>query len=159
VASSSILPSPQAGTPGAATGVDGKIYLMGGVDGIDTIDSVEVYDPEADTWCSRTPLPTARRFLDGVTAQDGKIFAIGGVCCGLNFPGTDPQFFDTVEAFDPETNIWTPVASMSTARGALAVAVGPDGRIYAIGGFDGKTILDTAEVFTPDGRTEKKRRN
>ncbi len=44
---------------------------------------------------------------------------------------------------------------MPTARFALAAATGPDGKIYAlggdaIGGFDGETILNTAEAFTPE---------
>jgi N-acetylneuraminic acid mutarotase len=151
------LPSPQAGTPGAATGLDGKIYLMGGVDGVDTVDSVEVYDPEVDTWCTRAPLPTARRFLGGTTGPDGTIYAVGGTCCGLNFPGTG-NMLDTVETYDPNADNWTSIVSMFTARGAVGVAGGLDGRIYAIGGFNGKTILNTAEVFTADGRTEEKRR-
>ena len=37
-------------------------------------------------------------------------------------------------AYDPRTNTWSTLASMSTPRGSLAAATGPDGRIYAVGG-------------------------
>jgi hypothetical protein len=53
-----------------------------------------------------------------------------------------------VEAYDTTTNTWTTVASMPTARTNLPAVTGPDGRIYAIGGFDGSTIVNTVEAYT-----------
>ena len=42
------------------------------------------------------------------------MYAVGGL--------DDSTCFDTVERYDIEHNTWSPVASMSTARGGVAVA-------------------------------------
>ena len=43
-------------------------------------------------------------------------------------------------------NSWTTVAPMPTPRYGLAAVSGPDGRIYAIGGDDGSSYLNTVEA-------------
>lgn len=48
----------------------------------------------------------------------------------------------------PNQNSWTTVAPMPTARGGLGVAV-VNGKLYAIGGFDGNQPLNVNEEFTP----------
>ncbi|MBJ7607865.1 MAG: hypothetical protein JF887_00325, partial [Candidatus Dormibacteraeota bacterium] len=48
--------------------------------------------------------------------------------------------------YTPSTNSWATVAPMPTARGFLAAATGPDGRIYAIGGYKGG-YLTTVEAY------------
>jgi N-acetylneuraminic acid mutarotase len=45
-------------------------------------------------------------------------------------------------------NSWSSLAVMPTARGGLGVAT-VNGKIYAIGGFDGNTALSVNEEFTP----------
>src|SRR5256712_5826846 len=62
----------------AAVTVNGKLYVIGGVDskGNDSA-AVEVYDSGSDTWTSKAPMPTARRLLAAVEAY-GIIYAIGG---------------------------------------------------------------------------------
>lgn len=49
---------------------------------------------------------------------------------GINASG----ILKTVEAYDPKTNTWTPLAPMPTARDGLGGALGQDGKIYAVGG-------------------------
>jgi hypothetical protein len=44
---------------------------------------------------------------------------------------------------------WSTVASMPTARSDLAAAVGLDGRIYAIGGFNATSNLSAVEAYNP----------
>jgi Kelch motif len=46
-------------------------------------------------------------------------------------------------------NTWTTVAPMPTARYNLAAATGPDGRVYALGGDNGGSFLNTVEAYTP----------
>ncbi|HEX6489245.1 MAG TPA: kelch repeat-containing protein [Candidatus Dormibacteraeota bacterium] len=50
---------------------------------------------------------------------------------------------------------WASAAPMSTARSAFATAAGPDGRIYALGGFgfSNGTILNSVEVYSPKSNT------
>ncbi|HVH41517.1 MAG TPA: kelch repeat-containing protein, partial [Labilithrix sp.] len=69
------------------------------------------------------------------------IFAIGG------WEGA-PRL-STVVAYTPNTNTWSKVPSMPTARWGLAAAVGADGRIFAIGGNDFNSELSTVEAYTP----------
>src|SRR5207302_4087591 len=47
-------------------------------------------------------------------------------------------------------SFWSTVASMPTARAALAAVTGADGRIYAIGGFSAtRGFVNTVEAYTP----------
>jgi len=57
--------------------INGKIYVIGGWDGYRELSSVEVYDPQTNTWSTETPMPTARYHL-GYGVVGNKIFAIGG---------------------------------------------------------------------------------
>jgi len=54
---------------------------------------------------------------------------------------------NTVEAYNPTTNIWTTKESMPTASTGLAAAV-VNGRLYAIGGAN-NVILNTVEAYDP----------
>jgi N-acetylneuraminic acid mutarotase len=139
----------------AATGRDGRIYVMGGQSAPQppgpflVTPSVEAYDPAMNTWSAVAPMPTARVNLAATTGPDGRIYAIGGCTCGL--PGN--QTLPTVEVYDPSTNRWSTAAPMPTPRADLAATTGPDGRIYAIGGcspcgFSGR-VLSTVEVYDP----------
>jgi len=68
-----------------------------------------------------------------------KIYVIGGV--------QSRQALDVVESFDPESGKWSDLAPMPTPRSDLAAAV-VDGKLYAIGGYDGRTLADM-ELFDP----------
>ena len=112
----------------SASVVDGKIYTIGGWDGSRWVSTVEMYDPATDTWTRKANMPTARFYLSS-EAVNGKIYAIGGAAT-VSVTG---QVLDTVEEYDPVTNIWSQKADMPTPRHALATGV-VNGKIYAIGG-------------------------
>ena len=115
---------PTARQQAIAESVGGVMYVIGGVvSGPGTVlDSVERYDPAADSWTTGAPIPNAR-YRAGSAVIDGKISVIGGTPTGT-----------VVDVFDPGTNGWTTQAtSMPTNRSQLGVAeVG--GKIYAFGG-------------------------
>ena len=69
-----------------------------------------------------------------------KLYMLGG--------NNGSSHLDTVERFDPTSNSWEAVASMSTKRYSLAATV-LDGKLYAMGGYDGSSRLDTVERFDP----------
>ena len=121
---------------------------MGGINGVTTGATVDVYDPCSDAWTAVASMPTPRRFLDAVLGRGGIVYALGGTVGSVGFPGT--QELTTVEAYDPSVDTWTTVAGLSTPRGALAAAVGRAGTVFAIGGFDGTSVLSSVEMFTPD---------
>jgi N-acetylneuraminic acid mutarotase len=121
--------------------VNNKIYAIGGVGGLAT---VEEYNPAMNIWTncggSCTSMPTSRNDL-AAGVVNNKIYAIGG---HVGSPIT------TVEEYDPAANQWATKANMPTARNGLAVAV-VNNKIYAIGG-QGPTstsYLATVEEYDP----------
>ena len=60
-----------------------------------------------------------------------------------------------MERYDPAADVWEELATMPTARLSFAAAV-VDGRIYAMGGFDGHRCdfseLESLEVTESDRR-------
>ncbi|HLJ92627.1 MAG TPA: kelch repeat-containing protein [Gemmataceae bacterium] len=123
----------------AATGLDGRIYAMGGFSAYGGfVNTVEAYNAITNTWSTVAPMPTARADLAATTGADGRIYAIGGV----NFSG----LLSTVEVYNPTTNNWTTAASLPGGRQSLAAATGADGRIYVMGGAGGGNVV---EAYSP----------
>lgn len=159
---------PTARTDAAVSVVDGKIYAMGGtvlgrfevdilVDGEvrriprwkpEDLPTVEMYDPDTDTWTPRADMPTPRNTSTCVV--DGKIYAIGGTSDKVK------SFrLDTVEVYDPDTDTWAKGKNMNRARAGAAVGV-VDGKIYVMGGTGLPMILNhpgpflsSIEVYDP----------
>ncbi len=109
--------------------VNGRLYVIGGYakSGLsvwDPVATVYAYDPAADSWTERAPMPTARGALS-VTEYEGKLYAIGGFDRKVN----NAQ----VEVYDPVRNVWSMAAPLPTPRDHLAAAT-IAGKIYAIGG-------------------------
>jgi hypothetical protein len=128
----------------AAAGPDGRIYAIGGNASTGPTNIVEAYNPATNTWTRVASMPTPRSGLAAVTGPDGRIYAIGGVDILRS-----PLPLATVEAYTPATNTWTTVASMPTPRELLAAVVGPDGKIYALGGANAAgSPLRTVEAYT-----------
>ena len=130
--------------------VNEKIYAVGGfnlgLEGGNSLPSVEMYDPDTDTWSTKTDMPTGRdNFSCCVVA--GKIYVIGGFhAVGVNF-----DVVPTVEEYDPETDAWTTKTPMPTARWGQAVHV-VNGKIYIIGGatdYPPKNDIGTVEEYDP----------
>ncbi len=139
---------PHAHQGGAGAVIGGKFYLVGGWDELGSGSSsvtgiLDVYDPVMDTWATKVPMPTARKFLAGGVIG-GKLYAVGGIDNGS-------LFFNTVEVYDPVTDTWTSRAPMPTARAWLAAGA-VNGVLYAVGGVNG-SYLGTNEAFTPSELT------
>jgi hypothetical protein len=58
--------------------------------------------------------------------------------------------FRSVERFDPREGLWTQIPAMGSKRGSLSATV-LNGKLYALGGFDGTNFLNTVEIFDPRG--------
>ncbi|HEY7060585.1 MAG TPA: kelch repeat-containing protein [Chloroflexota bacterium] len=119
------------------------------------IPDVPVAQALADTWATKAPMPTARGELAVVAAPNGKLYAIGG---------TPPAgaAVGTVEEYDPATNTWTNCGApapgnacrpMPTARFGLGAAAAANGKLYAIGGFAGSSVVGTVEEYDPASNT------
>ena len=128
--------------PGAAM-VNGKIYVIGGINASVMLAVNEEYDPVTNTWATKAPMPTARVSLVAV-AVNNKIYAIGGMNASAIPVATN-------EEYDPATNTWSTKASMPTARTELGAAT-VNSKIYVIGGQYG-TIFSTNEEYDPATNT------
>ncbi|XP_069487891.1 kelch-like protein 5 isoform X2 [Ambystoma mexicanum] len=135
-------------TPRSTVGVavlNGKLFAVGGRDGSSCLKSVECFDPHTNKWtlCSQM---SKRRGGVGVTTWNGFLYAIGG----HDAPASNltSRLSDCVERYDPKTDMWTAVASMSISRDAVGVCLLGD-KLYAVGGYDGQAYLNTVEAYDP----------
>jgi N-acetylneuraminic acid mutarotase len=121
--------------PAAATGMDGRIYVMGGTNtSFQPVAVLEIFDPATNTWTTGSPMSTPRTGFAAVGGVDGLIYVFGGY--------SGDGYLGTAEAYDPGSDTWTPIASMNETRYGLAGVTGPDGRFYAIGGGDDGTSVE-----------------
>ena len=60
-----------------AVALGGKVYICGGFDGMSSLNSVEMYDPETDEWTMVSSMEK-HRSASGVVVLDSQIYAIGG---------------------------------------------------------------------------------
>jgi DNA-binding CsgD family transcriptional regulator/N-acetylneuraminic acid mutarotase len=125
----SLAPLPAALSAYALAAVDGRLYLFGGWDGQQIVDTVYAYDPESNAWQLGTAMSSRRAFAAAV-ALEGRILLIGGT------DGAHP--LDTVQVYFPQrdqagANPWeehTPLPQPRSAVGAASIA----GLVYVFGG-------------------------
>ncbi|XP_072884296.1 kelch-like protein 1 isoform X2 [Hemitrygon akajei] len=125
--------------------LNGKLYAVGGRDGSACLKSIECYDPHTNKWSMCTPM-SKRRGGVGVATCDGFLYAVGG----HDAPASNhcSRLSDCVERYDPKTDTWTMIAPVSVPRDAVGVCLLGD-RLYAVGGYDGQTYLNTMESYDP----------
>jgi len=130
------------------TNKSGSIHCIGGYKYPDEVlqnDQNWVYDPNADTWSTASPMPTARRGLmeHGIVANNGSIYVMGGV--SGSGAGTS---LSTNEVYDPSTDSWS-TASTSPypigVEGRLGIA--DNGTIYCI------MTTGTVQAYDPSADT------
>ena len=94
----------------------GKIYVTGGSYQTEPVNSVYVYDPQADTWTQLASMSIARR-LHTSAAVGGKLYVFGGY-------GAGSVRLSTAEVYDPASDSWAQVSSLTAARdGMVAIAL------------------------------------
>ncbi len=95
--------------------LNGKIYVLGGINQSTTLNSVEEYDPETNKWTAKASMLNGRKSFQ-VAVINNKIYAIGGY-------NSASGSLNTVEEYDPLTNIWKMKAPMAIKRYSHKVAV------------------------------------
>jgi hypothetical protein len=135
-----------------APGPDGNIYAFGGVTGSPATTlttTIEAFGPPSGpAWGAISLTMTVPRIgLAAVTAQDGRIYLVGGSAAGASKRN--------VEAFDVAAKTLTPRADMIEPRTHFAAALGGDGRIYAVGGdtLSSGTSSSHVEAYSPSSNT------
>lgn len=122
--------------------LDNKLYVVGGRDGLKTLNLVECYDTKTKLWTLMPPMSTHRHglgedfflmdvtvfqqfeslariflflFCVGVGVLEGPMYAVGG--------HDGWSYLNTVERWDPQARQWSYVAPMSTQRSTVGVCV------------------------------------
>lgn len=113
---------------------DGRVLAVGGSsDRSQAPPSVQLFDPVSDTWSATTGLLRPRSEAALVALRDGRALVIGGLNGDAN--ADDTQSYSSAYAFHPDTETWTKIGLMTTARAAPSAAVLPDGRVLVAGGY------------------------
>ncbi len=127
--------------------VNGKIYVIGGrLSGAFIIglpgntNLVQAYDPAADTWVTKSPMPTPRSGLNTANLN-GIIYAAGGEAQTTSLLAA----FRAFEAYDPASDTWWQLAPMLLPRHEAIMAV-LGNRIHIAGGS-----VQSAIVPLPNG--------
>ena len=133
----------------------GKIYVTGGSNQGSSVNSVYVYDPQADAWTQLASMGTARKG-HASAAVEGKLYVFGGRQGG-NFPQPG---FNTVQVYDPATDTWdssslggSTLAPMPLGRGGTGKAVYFFGMFYVMGGESNSAVFDQVLVYDPLGNS------
>jgi len=107
----------------------GKVYVVGGHDEGDWLQSVAVYDIAAEAWSVLPAEMMVHRRNHAAAVHGNKIYVLGGA---------DERWTDlrSVEVYDIAAGEWSMVSvEMQVARSAFAAAVHGD-NLYAVGGDD-----------------------
>lgn len=124
------MPAPRAA---ACAAIGANIYVCGGEDSTGALDTVEVFDTDADAWAAlqSLPAPTSGHVC---VALDDKIYVFGGTGGSC--------------VYDPGMDQWNSVAAPQPTLYASAAAY--DGKIYYFGGtLPGGYTCSTAQVYDP----------
>ena len=129
--------------------VNGRIYLIGGSKPVNLANPSyvpnvnEVYDPETDTWTTKTPPPVnVSNYASAVV--DNKIYVISG-------SGEDDKL---TLIYDPEADSWSYGAQIPTpvwgAAAGITTGVLAPKRIYVIGGYP---AFNLNQIYDPETDT------
>ena len=86
--------------------LNSQLFAVGGCNG-QSLESVEVYNPENNVWTIDAPMKVPRSGV-GMAVIDGLLYAVGG-CNGMDY-------LNSVEVFHPQKKRWTSSTSMKTNR-------------------------------------------
>lgn len=115
----------------AAVALSGRIYVIGGRDEENVLETVEVYDPVEARWTSGPELEDPREGHAAVVLG-GRIYVLGGV-------DEDGEPAATIEVFDPAVGEWESLEDEQPGNGPGAVigfgAVVVGDALYTFGGF------------------------
>jgi N-acetylneuraminic acid mutarotase len=112
-----------------STGAAGnKILIIGGMVNGDSIDKVEIYDTQKDSWSNGPPLPVAMHHPN-IASIDDNIYVLGGLT-GKTWAPTGKSF-----RYDAAANIWVELAEMTNNPSGSSV-LGVSGKtVYVAGGL------------------------
>ena len=126
-----------------------KVYIFGGNMSGDCITG-ERYEPSINQWVhTKVPEPSKYLFQSVASTLQGFLYVIGG-------RDKDKKEVNTVQRYNPDTNLWQAVAPLSSPRSRVC-AVADENYLYAIGGsYEAADYLDIVERFDPTSNSWEK---
>src|SRR6266436_355481 len=128
----------------------GFLYVIGGGNSGVALSDLQRYDPVLDAWATLTSMNTARAGAAAAVIDDG-IFVIGGRQ-STSGPCSGGPYLTTVEKYDIDTDTWSAVAQLPSARSDLA-AVAHGGKIYVFGGCSSTGVTNEVDMYDPQTNT------
>ena len=125
------------GQHGAVYHPNGKIYVFGGYAGSAEMSSLEIYDPNTNSWTTGASMPLSNRGIASAVDNNGNVYAIGGI--------TSQSY-----RYNPSSNTWSQIATMPVQVWEASAVKGYDGRIYVFGGERGETQV---QIYNPVNNT------
>jgi hypothetical protein len=136
----------------ASTVHDGKIYVFGGKDHYDILDSVEIYDPVTDTWTAGAATPSQLWQSHAITWGDS-IYLVGGY-------EPNGAVHMRIDAYHPATDSWAAYDPADTTKTLEEARIGfglderrhqgEDGFILLFGGFSGGEAREFSMKYDVD---------
>ncbi|MEU6369524.1 kelch repeat-containing protein [Streptomyces sp. NPDC046931] len=155
---SDAAPLPVAMNHANVAAVGGRIYVLGGLSGGASWQSLRdsfVYDPRTDRWARLPSMPAGiARGSAAMGVHGSRIYLAGGMRTLVPGPGGLQDTMDTVSSYDVTTGRWEALPSLPQARDHVGGAV-VGTTLYVLGGRDrGQTnVRDT--VYALDLRSHR----
>ena len=136
------IPTPRL-APNVAV-IDEKIYVMGGIGFNENnqlakfLQTIEIYNPQNDSWKSKNLMPQSFWGAEGTIVKDDNIFLI-------NIRSTENQYKYNVYICNPKTDKWFTGTNLPKSYREHGVALLKN-KIYVIGGHD-ETFTQYSDVF------------
>ncbi|WP_163995812.1 Kelch repeat-containing protein [Pyxidicoccus caerfyrddinensis] len=124
---------------------DGRILVVGGLDGSTTLTSAELYDPVAGTVSPTSAMTVARSGHSATLLSTGQVLVAGG----SNSSGP----LTSAELYDPSTGTWTQTGVMANGRYFHSAVRLMNGKVLVAGGWGAIVSLNTAELYDPSAGT------
>ena len=134
---------------------DGRVLVVGGErsqSNANSLGSAEIYDPRTNSWSPGPAMNLGRMGHTATVLPTGQILVVGGDTVQ---PGMLASATNSVELFDPATNLWRAGAAASLGREHHTATVLPDGRVLIVGGettdpgSGQQRVLASAELYDP----------
>jgi subtilase family serine protease len=131
---------------------DGRVLVVGGIGAAGSIAQAEIYDATGTQVTASASMSVGRVGHIAVLLNDGRVLIAGGdqTTGGWSIPNRQAS----AEVFDPATNQFSPVGSMTGPRLNATAVLLADGRVLVTGGWGRNIypiegIVATAEIFNP----------
>jgi len=121
------------------------LHLIIGGENNEAFNDCEALDIDDLNWTRSFSMTKPRSYHASVTLPDGRIIVSGGNTANSRSPAPTTG----CEFFSPQEFGWNEFAPLQEARYRHTINYLPDGRLIAIGGFNGTRASETAEIYDP----------